>query len=336
MMNNRKLIDIWGKLSKTDSPGLVKSLYSPDFSQYIYCTRLNPEGYFGIAISYRDTIKINIKSLSKLRDVQIYITKDSSYDGNNILVLQLSNSKVVEIFSTLCENLIQSIANLTDSDKAIHTIVNHLEKWKTLFSNLNSEGLSIPEQQGLYGEIYFLKKLLNYHNDNSEILNIWVGVDSELRDFQSGECAVEVKTTSSSNHQRLTINSERQLDDSLLKDLFLYHLSVETSAENGETLNQIVDSVRQYLESDFITLNLFNAKLMTVGYFDEQRDLYNNRSYKLRRENCYRIFGSFPRIKETELMSGVGDVQYTIITDMCAEYLIPEKVIFKTLGLCKN
>ncbi len=335
-MNNNKTIEIWDKLSKINSVGLVKLLYSSDISQYIYCTKLNPEGYMGIGISYSDTIKINIKSLSKLRDVQVYTTKDSSYTGNNILVLQLSNSQFFEIFSTLCENLIQSIAYLNDSGKAIHTIINHLEKWKTLFSNLNSEGLSTPEQQGLYGEIYFLRKLLNAHYDNAEILNIWVGVDKELRDFQSGECAIEVKTTSSSNHQRLTISSERQLDDSLLKDLYLYHLSVETSAQNGETLNQIVDNVRHSLNADFIALNLFNAKLMTAGYFDEQRELYNNRSYKFRRENCYRVSGSFPRIKETELMSGVGDVQYTIITDLCAEYLVPEIVIFKTLGLCKS
>lgn len=335
-MNSCKVIDIWGKLSKTDSLGLVKSLYAPDFSQYIYCTKLNPEGYLGIGILYNRNIKINIKTLSKLRDVQVYITNDSSYNDNNILVLQLSDSKYIEIFSALCENLVLSIANLTDSAKAIHTIVNHLEKWKTLFSNLNSEGLSTPEQQGLYGEIYFLRKLLNAHCGNVEILDMWVGVEKELRDYQSGECAIEVKTTSSSNHQRLIISSERQLDDSLLKDLYLYHLSVETSAQNGETLNQIVDNVRHSLDADFIALNLFNAKLMTAGYFDEQRELYNNRSYKFRRENCYRVSGSFPRIKETELMSGVGDVQYTIITDLCAEYLVPEIVIFKTLGLCKS
>ncbi len=336
IINNSKIIEKWDKLSKTDAIGLVKLLYSSYFPHYIYCTKFNPEGNVGIGISYSDTVKINITSLSRLQDVHVYITKDSSYSNKNLLILQLSNIRFIEIFSVLCENLIMSIADLTNSDEAIHTIVSQLEKWKKLFNNLDNEGLSLPEQQGLYGELYFLRKILNFHKYPSDVLRVWVGVDNELRDFQSRECAIEVKTTSSGNHQRLTINSERQLDNSLLEDLFLYHLSVETSKQNGETLNQIVDCIKEYLDSDFIALNIFIAKLLTVGYHDHHRDLYSNKSYRLRRENCYRISGNFPRIKESELMKGVGDVQYTIITDMCDEYLVPEIVIFKTLELCKK
>lgn len=333
---NSKIVDIWNKLYKVNSFGLVKSLYSPDFSQYIYCTILNPEKRYGIGISYSNNININIKSFTKLQDVQVYITNDSSYNDNNILILQLLNSKYVEIFAVLCENLIHSIANLSDSDKAIHIIINQLEKWKTLFSNLNIEGLSIQEQQGLYGELYFLRKLLNHYNNNEEVLNTWIGVDRELRDFQNIDCAIEVKTTSLSNHQHLIINSERQLDETLLKNLFLYHLSVETSAQNGETLNQIVTSLKDFLESDLIALNIFSTKLMLAGYLEVQKGLYDNRAYKFRRENFYKIINDFPRIKESELRGGVGDIQYSIITDMCTEYLIPEITIFKTLGLCKN
>ena len=337
MMNN-KIINIWSRLSKTDTIGLIKVLYSPNTSQYIYCTRLNPEGFYGLGISYNEKINIssNLKSLSKLRDVQIYITKDRSYKENNILILQLLNSRYIEIFAVLCENLVQSISTLSDSNKAIHIIINHLEMWKTLFSNMNSEGLSIQEQQGLYGEIFFLRKLLTYYDDDIGVINSWIGVDKELRDFQNIDCAIEVKTSSTSNHQRLTISSERQLDESLLKNLFLYHLSVETSAKNGESLNQIITSIRELLESDFISLNLFNTKLMTAGYFNDQSEQYNNRSYKIRRENAYTIIDNFPRIKEVELMDGVGDVQYSIITDLCTEYLIPEIKIYQTLGLCKK
>jgi hypothetical protein len=42
------------------------------------------------------------------------------------------------------------------------------------------------------------------------MLHTWVGVDKALRDFQDNSWAVEVKTTSTNNPQKVTINSERQ------------------------------------------------------------------------------------------------------------------------------
>ncbi len=331
-----KIIDIWKKLPLGDCAGLVKNLHSGNAPQFVYCTIENPNGFYGIGISYNRDIEVNLTSFSKLKDVHVFITQDSSYKSNNILVLQLNDNRLIDIFAVLCENLVQSITNLDDSKQAIFTIISHLEKWRALFSKINNEGLSILEQQGLYGELYLLKKMLVYFNDNMGVLESWVGVDRALRDFQNGECAIEVKTTSSSNHQKLTINSERQLDETLLSNLSLYHLSVEVSAKNGETLNQMVNNIRELLIADFVAQNIFNAKLMTVGYFDADSDLYDKRAYKFRRENSYKIQNEFPRVKESELMNGVGDVQYTIITDMCAEYLITETEMYKTLGLCKR
>jgi hypothetical protein len=55
-----------------------------------------------------------------------------------------------------------------------------------------------------------------------DVLHSWVGVDKALRDFQGSSWALEVKTTSTNNPQKVTINSERQLDETLLENLFCF------------------------------------------------------------------------------------------------------------------
>lgn len=73
---------------------------------------------------------------------------------------------------------------------------------------------------------------------------------SLLRDFQGKDWAVEVKTTSTNNPQFLLINGERQLDDSMIDNLFLFHCSVEVSKSSGETLPERVKEIKDMLSSD--------------------------------------------------------------------------------------
>jgi hypothetical protein len=246
--------------------------------------------------------------------------------------VQLIHSSSRDIFASLCENLIQSVICLNTEQKVIRTVVNQLEKWKTLFEKSTSTGLIPPEQQGFYGELHFLQKFLSKPEINPcAVLNTWVGVDKALRDFQGGNWAVEVKTTSTNNPQKVIINGERQLDDTLLENLFLFHLSVEVSNGNGQTLCQKVAAIREILENDILALSLFNTKLFEAGYLDNHETFYQDRYYQIRNENFYKIENDFPRIRENELRSGVSEVKYSIILAMCNEYLITENRIFNTI-----
>ncbi|CDN31926.1 hypothetical protein BN938_1846 [Mucinivorans hirudinis] len=324
---------IWNDLAKANSPSLLKKLYSADLSQYIYCIYEMHEKYCGIAISYSAKLEVNISQLNRLKDVSVYIQSDTSFEDSNLLIIKLSKSELLEIFAILCENLISAVSSITDQKRVIKKVLEQLEKWKALFDSFNSNGLSAAEQQGLYGELFLLRKFLNRGFPHHTTLSCWVGVDRALRDFQYRGWALEVKTTVTNNHQRLSISSERQLDENLLDYLYLYHLSVETSDGNGESLNQIITEISELINSDFVTFNLFNQKLMEVGYFEKDKGIYNNRHYKTRNENFYKIEGDFPRIKESELRDGIGDVKYSVIIDNCNEYLIPENTVFNTVNI---
>jgi hypothetical protein len=201
-----------------------------------------------------------------------------------------------------------------------------------MFSKGASDGLSITEQQGLYGELMYLHKLASRGIFSYiDTLKIWVGVDKAMRDFQGKDWAVEAKTISINNADQITINGERQLDETLLDKLYLYHLSVEASRMNGQTLNEKVDELRSLFSDDKAALNIFNAKLIEAGYFDHHRHLYKERCYKIRKESIYVIDDSFPRIKESELRDGVSNTVYSINVSTCAEYMVSENTHFNSI-----
>lgn len=324
---NSDILKIWTSIEQSNEIGLLKRLYTNDSELYIYVVFQNPERHCGIALSFDKNIHIDVSPFSNLRDLQVVLTSDNSFLNNNLLVIKLVHYQNRDIFATLCENMIQSVLSLRSEKQVVLTIINQLEKWRALFEKLKDDGLTLPEQQGLYGELHFLQKFIA-KQDASFAINSWVGTDKEVRDFQYNDWAVEVKTTAGNNHQKVSISNERQLDETLLENLFLFHLSVEAAKKNGESLNTKVNSIRETLQDNVSILNIFNNKLLEVGYFEKHTHLYEEKCYQIRDENYYKIDGDFPRIKEKEIRNGVGDVKYSIILSQCNEYLVSENTMF--------
>jgi hypothetical protein len=324
---NSDILEIWASIEQSNETGLLKRLYTNDSELYIYAVFQNPERHCGIALSFDKSIRIDVSPFSNLRDLQITLTHDNSFINNNLLVIRLLHYQNRDVFAVMCENMIQSVLSLRSEKQVVRTIINQLEKWQALFEKLKGEGLTPSEQQGLYGELHFLQKFIA-KQEAVAALNLWVGTNREVRDFQYNDWAIEVKTTAGNNHQKVNISSERQLDETLLENLFLFHLSVEAAKKNGESLNAKVNAIRETLQDNVSALNLFNNKLLEVGYFEKHTYLYEEKCYQVRDENYYKIDGDFPRIKEKEIRNGVGDVKYSIILSQCNEYLVSENIVF--------
>lgn len=322
---NNSILSLWHIMSQEQTIGLVKRLFLVDASVKIFGIYRYPEKTYGLAFSFSRDIKINLDSFRNLKELTIQLVQDMTYTSNRLLLIQLSSLENLDVFACLCDNLIEVVRKCHTSSEAVREIINQIEKWKAMFDKKLSDGLTLLEQQGLYGELTYLQKLIARNLFSKvESLKLWSGTDKSVRDFQGKEWAVEVKTISVNNSDQITINGERQLDDTLLKMLFLYHLSVESSRLSGQTLNDKVDELRKVLIDDMVAMNLFNFKLIEAGYFDNHRPLYADRCYKIRKENIYRVCKAFPRIKEDELRNGVSNVTYSINVSTCTEYLLSE------------
>jgi hypothetical protein len=328
-----KIKQIWHELANDKSliSGLLFRRYSGAVKPDVYVALQHPEKFLCIYVAINHSTDVNISNFSNLQEIQVDLFASPNEFNKNILIFKLLNFEHEDIFAVLCEDLIASISEETNEKIIIREVLNRFEKWKSLFNKIGLQGLKPEAQRGLFGELYFLRKFLRTTNNFLSIVNTWTGIEKQIRDFQSGSWAVEVKTTQGNNHQKVQISSERQLDTINLDDLFLYHISLEQQQNSGETLNDIVDSVMDILRSEIIALNKFKSKIYEFGYFDLQRNLYETVGYHIRQDEFYKVEKDFPRIEENDLRAGVGDVKYSIILSQCAPFSIGEREVFGTV-----
>lgn len=329
-----KIDQIWEELDNDTSfkSGLIIRRYSADILPEIYVALHAPEKLRCIAAYLESVSEINLVSLNKLRDIRIELIPDEKNELRSILLITLINNQHKDIFSTLCEDLINTVSSFKVEKTLVKVLLNRFEKWKSLFENVTSTGLSPEEQRGLFGELFFLRKWLNNNTDIKKCVEAWYGPEKRNQDFQHGVWALEVKTSSGNNHQKIHISNERQLDTSNLSHLFLFHLSLEARAGSGESLNDLVDSLHELFTVNAHAEIIFSAKLLEAGYFSQHKYLYEVDSYFIRQEHFYSIERDFPRIEEADIRIGVGDVKYSVILTSCSDYKVNEISVFKILN----
>ncbi len=259
---------------------------------------------------------------------KIYDPDDSEFLLLNLILI---DKQFKDVFDILIYDVLEAVLNETNTKVILKNYSNRLVKWQSLFERFKHQGLTPEEQRGLYGELFFMRKFILTNPDFLNIVTSWIGPEKQVRDYQFGSWSVEIKTTNSNNHQKIQISSERQLDTTNLDNLFLYHLSLETRQQSGETLNQIIDSILEILNSDFIALNQFRNKLIGAGFFDQHRPNYADIGYYIRQDVFYRVNNNFPRIEERDIRSGVGDVKYSVIVSQFSEFTQTEEEVFNLL-----
>lgn len=323
---------IWQKLETEGTEGLVKRALDIPSCPKSFCTCRFPERYLGFAISFHQDVKLDISVFQDLTELNISLLKDNSFPDSKLLLIQLTNreQRVKDIFASICANIVGSILEVESEKEGVRLVIAQLRKWKDLFSHKRNQKLSLQEQQGLYGELYFLRKLL-YSIDKTKVTSIWVGPEMAPKDFQSDMWAVEVKTTSATSQSGISINGELQLDESNIEHLFLYNLVVEVSQQGGETLPEIIAAIRELLARDNKATEIFENKLLIFGYFDNDAECYNERHYHIRKEQYFSVKDEFPRIKKDELRMGVFDVKYSISLSFSCENMIVEENVINTI-----
>jgi hypothetical protein len=328
-----KINEIWNEMeSDNSSTGLLLRRSPSSVLPDVFIGFRKNEKLRCIAVKLNNNNNIDLSRYSNLKDIKPELVSDERDNSKAFLLVLLKNTQHQDVFAILCEDLINGIAGITQEDKVVKELLNRLEKWKSLFDKAAAEGLTPEEQRGLYGELYFLRKWITSSADYSKCIQSWVGTENAVRDFQFSDWALEVKTTHGNNHQKIQINSERQLDTANLNTLMLLHLSLEVQQRNGELLNTIVIELIEMLMTDIASQTQFKSKLLHAGYFNHHQPLYENLGYQIRQENFYLINNEFPRIEERDVRKGVGDVKYSIILSEYTDYIISEDSVLKLIN----
>ncbi len=332
-MEMTKIETIWSGL-EDETPvhsGLLYKRFAAEVLPDVFIALKSPEKLRCIAFRISKSFPFDENQWNKLKDIKIEILLDERDKAKIFLLILLLNKQHKDIFSTLCEDLIFGISDVSTEQTLVEKLLERLAKWQSLFEKVGKQGLSDEAQRGLYGEVFFLRVFLNNSAEQNYCVKSWLGPEKSIQDFQYSNWAVEVKTTHGNNHQKIHITSERQLDDSIIEKIFLYHLSLDIRVGNGESLNSLIDEVLKLLTKNTMASNLFKLKLLESGYYDIHRPIYEEMGYSIRQENLYRVSGNFPRITESQIPIGVGDVKYSIVLSESEEWRIDHQTLFSEI-----
>lgn len=328
-----KIDQIWNELEEdiSFSSGLLVRRYSASLSPDIFAALRSPGKRRCLACLVANSNLPFELTDGDFRDMNIVVLSETTHPYKSFLLVELVNKDLKDIFSVLCEDLINSMAGESDEKKLIAELLNRLEKWRSLMEKAALPGLTSKEQRGLLGELYMLDKMLERLPDKNAYLLAWTGATGNPQDFQGVNWAVEVKTCLPGNHHKIQINGEGQLDARGLDFLALHQIILEKSNSEGTSLNAIVDNIAERLKEEYSLLTRFRHLLAEAGYFDHHRSLYKEPQYVIRQENSFEVKEEFPRIQPDELRNGVDGLRYSISLSDCIQWKISEEALFNKI-----
>lgn len=238
------------------------------------------------------------------------------------LELILEDPKYTDIFSSLVHDIISNCTRESTEKKMVQSLFKRLQMWRHFLEHYGSEGLNEMQQRGLYGELRFLRDYMIPSLGVNDAIMSWRGPQKAQHDFQISGIAIEVKTGSEKQPQKIKISSEQQLDDRGFNALFLDYISIKELLGSGERLLDIIQDINSLCFDNVNALAEFNNLLIFAGYVESHQEKYSQKGYTVRSSYIFRIKDGFPRIIETDLKTGVGNVEYTLDLSACLPYSI--------------
>ncbi|MCI4167256.1 PD-(D/E)XK motif protein [Bacillus spizizenii] len=266
-----------------------------------------------------------MKSLPKWRGVKV--TKDT-FDkigpliNKRFLIIAQEEEDSEEIFEKLLQSLVDHI--LVSEGRSLFTVIyGVLDRWHNFFRFKTNKRLSLEEQMGLFGELYYINTWLNKFVDEPPlIIDAWKGPTKHRIDFVKKRIGIEIKTISQKIHDGIRISNETQLElNNVIRKIYLYVLKIEhTQSDDGKSIQNLIDDIRFQLNVRSKTgLVRFNDILLELYISD---DMYNDVYFYIHNEETYEVTEKFPKIISDNLPIGVTNVSYKIDLSHCVEFKV--------------
>ncbi len=97
-----------------------------------------------------------------------------------------------------------------------------------------------------------------------------------------------------------------------------------------------MSEVRGALSPNAEARDLLEDLLLAAGYLDRHEQLYENVAYVVRSHHAFHVRDGFPRLTETALPPGVGDLAYSVALSNCMPFLVEDEEIRSLLQQSRN
>ncbi|MFZ4699476.1 MAG: PD-(D/E)XK motif protein, partial [Candidatus Methylumidiphilus sp.] len=162
--------------------------------------------------------------------------------------------------------------------------------------------------------LIFMHKLLDSGLLTEFIVDSWQGPLDGIHDFVFGTGAIEVKSTVSPHGFPAKVASLDQLDDSLIRPLFLAAIRLELNTM-GITLPILIIETRDLLNSNLIALACLDSRLLHARYFDAFADRYTRLFLRI---GCRLMVvnDDFPRLTRANVALAIRNARYDLDRDL--------------------
>ena len=244
--------------------------------------------------------------------------------GGFAFVLGLKERSQVEIFETLCRDVVTAgEAGVTRNDALLRAL-QRTRRWHYLLRGGRIGGLTVEEQRGLIGELAFLRELVSGFGPETAI-EAWAGPNGSVKDFELIGACVEVKTRRAAAKPLIAVSSEDQLADVAGSQLFLRVVNVESAVlPEGQSLHDHVQMTAELFEQEGGAFDAWEETLYSTGY--DAENSYDDRRWLLGATTIYEVIDGFPRIS-VPLLPGVESVQYSVSLDACERFKLDDDLI---------
>jgi hypothetical protein len=264
------------------------------------------------------------QQLPRLPRLKNLVGSFRSVSGGSAFVLGLKERSQIEIFETLCRDVVAAGEAGKDCDEALSRALQRTRRWYHLLRAGKSNGLSVDEQRGLVGELAFLRELVSAFGQETAI-EAWTGPTGSAKDFELIGSCVEVKARRVAAKPFVAISSEDQLADVEGSRLCLRVSNVASAVlPDGRSLHDHVRMTAEMFQENGDAFEAWEEKLYSTGYDPENS--YDDRRWLLSEATDYEVVEGFPRIS-APLLHGVENVRYSIDLGACEPFKLSSELM---------
>jgi hypothetical protein len=272
----------------------------------------------GVRFEFRDQSG-RIGEIERVRGLSTVLQLTDTSEEH--LALEQTRPGDDQLFAVVVNDLMTSSGVTVAAENFM--VANRLSRWRNFFAR-SRDGLTTEQQLGLFAELVALSGPVQEALGLAGAVRSWHGPLLEVHDFSTENWALEIKSSAGSTGQA-RISSENQLERFGIHQLFLMFTSFDVRSNNqGRTLSQEISALRKALTDIPEAADLFEDRLLDVGYLDLHAHLYVSHYLPVRNE-CFEIDQDFPSIRRSELPEAISKVTYSLNIDLCQKWRVSKE-----------
>lgn len=249
---------------------------------------LSSEGYLRLSI-------LSLYGGPKMESTrQLRVTQGEESQGVYWTCFDLLNKEAEPVFYSFCSNLLEAIEGASDEHDALNRLKIRYIIWKSLFKKESTGNVPFEIVQGLFGELYFMKKYMFGKHGIPASVRAWSGPEALSKDYAIGKDWYEVKTVGA-NSSYVHISSAAQLSSDVPGHLVVIRVErMASEFSNGEScILELFESILQSASAETIE-NIFSAKVASYGI--NISDPAFSAKFDVKDLKIYSVTDGFPRI----------------------------------------